>query len=58
LTFSFQTAEDGLGEGEVGIGETFRIFAIAAKEDLSIHRLDKIPQDAIWSNIVTVRRVR
>lgn len=47
-----------LGEGEAGIGEFFRIFAIAPKEDLPIGILNKIPPDAIYSNTVTVRRVQ
>lgn len=46
-----------LGEGEVGIGGTFKIFAIATKENLPIGLLVKIPPDAIHSNTVTVRRV-
>jgi len=45
-----------LGEEEVGIGKTFKIFVIATKEDLPIRKLDKVPSDAIYSNIVTVRR--
>ncbi len=47
-----------LGEGEVGIGETFKIFAIATKEDLRIGLLERIPPDSIHSNTVNVRRVR
>ena len=47
-----------LGGGYIGIGEIFKIFAIATKEDLPIHRLDKIPPDAIYSNTVNVRRVQ
>lgn len=47
-----------LGEGELGIGETFRIFAIATKKDLPIGKLDKLPSDAIYSNMVNVRRIQ
>jgi hypothetical protein len=47
-----------LGEGELGKGETFKIFAIATKEDLKIGVLGRIPPDSIYSNIVNVRRVR
>jgi hypothetical protein len=47
-----------LGEGEVGIGEMFKIFAIATKKDLPIGVLERIPPDAIHSkNTVTVKRV-
>lgn len=47
-----------LGEGEVGIGETFRILTIATREDLPIGLLERIPPDAIYSNTVNVRRVK
>ncbi len=46
-----------LGEGERGIGETFEIFAIATNQDLPIGILSKVPEDAIWSNKVKVKRV-
>lgn len=46
-----------LGELAVGIGRTFTIFAIATKKELPIGLHDKIPSDAIYSNIVSVRRV-
>jgi len=47
-----------LGELMLGIDESYEIFAIATKKDLPIGRLESIPPDAIWSNTVTVRRVR
>lgn len=47
-----------LGEGNVGIGETFKIFAIATADDLPIGILSKVPQDAIYSKAVTVRRIQ
>ncbi len=46
-----------MGELAVGIGGTFTIFAIATKKELPISSHDKIPSDAIYSNIVSVRRV-
>lgn len=46
-----------LGEGYIGIGELFKIFAIGTKEDLEIRYLEKIPPHSIVSNIVTVKRV-
>lgn len=47
-----------LGEGGVGIGETFTIFAIATKEELKIGVLQSLPLKYIPSNFVEVRRVR
>lgn len=47
-----------LGEGNTGIGETFKIFAIATADDLPIGILNKVPQDAIYSKAVTVRRIQ
>lgn len=46
-----------LGEGEVGIGEVFRIFVIATEKDLPIGVLERVPSRAIYSNTVNVRRV-
>jgi hypothetical protein len=45
-----------LGEREVSIGETFKIFAIATKEDLKIGSFERIPLDSIHSNIVSVKK--
>jgi hypothetical protein len=47
-----------LGEWYIGVDETFKIFAIATKEDLKIGPLERIPPDSIYSNTVNVRRVR
>jgi len=47
-----------LGEGEVGKGQTFRIFAISTKVNLKIGVLDRIPPDSIYSNIINLRRAR
>ena len=47
-----------LGQGEVGVGDIFRIFAIATKDNLQIGPLVTIPPDSIHSNTVNVRRVR
>lgn len=52
------TQQVRLGEGYISVGETFKIFAIATKEDFPIGILERIPPDAIHSNTVTVRRVR
>jgi hypothetical protein len=46
-----------LGEGYIGIGETFKIFAIGTKEDLDIGLIEKIPPYSIVSNMVTVKRI-
>jgi len=45
-----------LGEGEAGIGETFKIFAIATKEEIRIGVLPALPSKYILSNVVEVRR--
>lgn len=47
-----------LGEGYIGIGEEFKIFAIGAKEDLEIGILEKIPPHSIVSNTVAVKKVK
>lgn len=47
-----------LGQGEVGIGDIFRIFAVATKEDLKIGPLVTIPSHSIHSNTVHVKRIR
>ena len=48
-----------LGDGSVGVGGTFRIFAIGTTENLETgHTLEKIPPQSIVSNTVAVRRVR
>jgi hypothetical protein len=47
-----------LGQGEVGIGDIFRIFAVATKDNLQIGPLVTIPPDSIHSNTVSVRRIR
>jgi hypothetical protein len=47
-----------LGEGKMGEGQTFKIFAVATKEDLKIGPLVTIPPDSIHSNTVNVRRIR
>lgn len=47
-----------LGEGEIGIGETFKIFAIATKEELKLGILPSFPSKYTQSNSVEVRRSR
>lgn len=46
-----------LGEGRIGIGETFEIFAIATKEELKMGVLPSLPLKYISSSLVEVRRV-
>jgi hypothetical protein len=48
-----------LGRGYIGIGEKFKIFTIGTKEGLEIGTmLERIPPDAIYSNMVNVRRIQ
>lgn len=47
-----------LGDGYIGIGESFKIFTIGTKEELEIGVLEKIPPYSIVSNVVAVKRVQ
>lgn len=47
-----------LGEGNLGIGEHYKILAIATHHDLPIGKVKALPPDAKYSNEISVKRIK